>query len=488
MMPLLAIGFILLHAMGVLLLPAHAIAASYAFLLAAPLLAFACALRRGLMVGLHHSHGWSLIALSMLLWTAGMFTSLCQDLILRNFNVAPGATMLLYILYGVPITYAVATVGVDVRSGMQRGIDAVLAVLLGYLYFVLMFSWTTLQGVSSRESAEMIAFMLDLENAFLAAMTTIRFFAANTPRLRHLFGAVAAFTWLYGLIAAYYNHHVALDVAPDIGTVYDVLIDVPFLVFILMAWRIRQPSARALNPPEGLVRFVRIGSPLLLALSVLAIALLVVRQRFALGVTGVVAAVLGYGLRSILSQVQQIEAVDQLRSDQTVLVELALHDGLTGIPNRRAFEEAIEREWRLALRTQQPVSLLLIDVDLFKQYNDRYGHLAGDDCLRAVAEILTQAVQRPSDLLARYGGEEFVLILPSTPPSGARDVAERLCNLVQQRHLHRDDSPVGHVTISIGAASIVPAQGTLSDELVASADRALYAAKRKGRNRFEVAA
>jgi diguanylate cyclase (GGDEF)-like protein len=220
---------------------------------------------------------------------------------------------------------------------------------------------------------------------------------------------------------------------------------------------------------------------------VLAVALLLVRLRFALGVAGVVAAVLGYGLRSILSQVRQIEAADQLRSDQTVLAELALHDGLTGIPNRRAFEEAMEREWRLALRSQQAVSLLLIDVDMFKQYNDRYGHLAGDACLRTVAELLTQAVQRPSDLLARYGGEEFVLILPSTPLPGARDVAERLCSLMEQRHLDHEDSPVGHVTVSIGAASIVPAQGTHSDELIALADTALYEAKRKGRNRFELA-
>ena len=255
MMPLLAIAFMLLHALCVLLLPAHAIAASYVFLVAAPLLAFASALRRGLMVGLHHSNGWSLIALSMLFWGAGMLTSLFQDLVFHNLNVAPGATMLLYTLYGVPITYAVATVGVDQRSVMQRGIDAVLAALLGYLYFVLMFSWTTLQGVSRRESSEMIALMFDLENAFLAAMTTIRFFAANTPRMRHLFAAMAAFTWLYGLSAAYYNHHVALDVAPDIGTVYDVVVDVPFVVFIMLAWRIRQPSARALDPPEALVQF-----------------------------------------------------------------------------------------------------------------------------------------------------------------------------------------------------------------------------------------
>jgi diguanylate cyclase (GGDEF)-like protein len=133
------------------------------------------------------------------------------------------------------------------------------------------------------------------------------------------------------------------------------------------------------------------------------------------------------------------------------------------------------------------MSLLLIDVDMFKQYNDRYGHLAGDACLRDVAAILTQAVQRPSGLLARYGGEEFVLILPSTPLAGAQEVAERLCKLVRQLHRRHEDSPTQGITVSIGAASIVPTHDRMPDELIASADGALYEAKRKGRNRSEVA-
>lgn len=489
MMPLLAIGFIALHAMSILMLPAHAVAASYAFLVAAPLLASASAFRGGLKLGLSPSQGWSLVALSMLSWTAGMFCSLCQDLFLHNFNIAPGATMLLYTLYGVPIFYAVATVGVESGSRLQRGIDAILAAVLGYLYFALMFSWTTLQGVSTHQSAEMIAFMFDMENAFLTAMTAIRFLAADTPNQRRLFGALASFTCVYGITAAYYNHYVALNVAPDFGTVYDVVIDVPFLVFILIVWPVRKQTAYTLNPPDALVRFVRIGSPLLLALSVLTIALMimVMHQRFALGVMGVVTAVIGYGLRSILSQVQQIEVADKLRSDQSMLAEMALLDSLTGIPNRRAFEEAIERDWRLAMRTQQALSLLLIDVDMFKQYNDRYGHVAGDVCLRKVAGTLAQATHRPSDLLARYGGEEFVLILPSTSTAGAIDVAERLCKLVNQLDVPHDDNLARHITISIGVASMLPTNGAISSELITAADHALYEAKRKGRNRVEVA-
>ena len=256
---------------------------------------------------------------------------------------------------------------------------------------------------------------------------------------------------------------------------------------MIIAWRVPLRIAQTSNPPVSLTRFVRTGSPLLLALSVLVIALLLLRPRFNLGVAGIVVAVLGYGLRSILSQVRQIETEDRLRNDRTLLTELALRDVLTGVPNRRAFEEAIEREWRLALRTQQAMSLLLVDIDLFKQYNDRYGHVMGDDCLRHVATVLQEAVQRPADLLARYGGEEFVLILPGTPPAGACEVAARLCELVRQLNVAHDDSPIRRVTISVGVASIVTVDGSVPEELIAAADRALYEAKHKGRNRVEQA-
>ncbi|GLQ45453.1 hypothetical protein GCM10007862_05040 [Dyella lipolytica] len=484
---LLAIGFILLHAVLILLMPTHAMAASYAFLVTAPLLAAASALRRGLIAGLSPAHGWSLAALSLLLWTLGMISSLRLDLFAGNSNEAPGETMLLYILYGVPISYAVATVGAESSSRVQRGIDAILAISLGYLYFALMFSWTTLHGASSARSAEMITYMFDIENAFLVVATAIRLLAADALKTRHLFGVLTAFTMLYALAAAYYNHHVAMDVAPNIGSLYDLIIDVPFLVFVILAWRAPPRVVQGLNPSVALVRFVRIGSPLLLALSVLAIALLLLRQRFSLGVAGVILAVIGYGLRSILSQVRQIEAQDVLRHDRTALTELAFRDDLTGVPNRRAFDAAMEREWRIAQRTQRAIALLLIDVDMFKLFNDRYGHPAGDACLREVATVLRQAVQRPADLLARYGGEEFALILPDTPLAGAYEVAARLCASVRHINLQHGDSPLGRVTVSIGVASIVPTIDTTPQKLVASADRALYEAKRNGRNRVELA-
>lgn len=488
MIVLFAIALALLHAVLVWLVPAHAMVLSYVFLIAAPLLAFAAAIRRGRVTGLELMQGWSLAAISLLLWTLGMISSLRQDLFLANNNVAPGESMFFYVLFGVPIFYAVATIGVGPSSRLQRIVDAVLVLVLGYLYFVLMFSWINLHGAASTAAAYMIVDMFDVENGFLAVTTALRFLAADTIERRHLFGVLAATTFLYAVVTAYYNHHVALDVAPSIGNLYDVLVDVPFLVFASLAWLGPMRLSQGLNPPIGLVRFVRSGSPLLLALAVLVVALLVLRRNFGLGAAGIVVAVLGYGLRSTLSQVHQSETEDALRDDRTRFAELAMRDSLTGVPNRRAFEEALEREWRLALRSQRTISLLLVDIDLFKQYNDRYGHLAGDACLRRVAEVLQQALRRPADLLARYGGEEFVLILPTTPGTGAREVAARLCKRVNQLGVRHDDSPTRNLTISVGVASLVPTEGMEPDALISAADRALYTAKRKGRNRVELAA
>ncbi|MGC9505301.1 diguanylate cyclase domain-containing protein [Baaleninema sp.] len=167
------------------------------------------------------------------------------------------------------------------------------------------------------------------------------------------------------------------------------------------------------------------------------------------------------------------------------LKKLANLDGLTQVANRRCFDEYFESEWRRLARDRHPLALLLCDVDRFKLYNDTYGHLAGDDCLRTIAEVMTQAVRRPADLVARYGGEEFAIVLPNTPERGALRVAERLQNLLRKRRLIHDRSPVSDcVTLSIGISCSIPTLDRSPQTAIAQADSALYRAKDDGRNRF----
>ncbi len=166
------------------------------------------------------------------------------------------------------------------------------------------------------------------------------------------------------------------------------------------------------------------------------------------------------------------------------LERLATLDSLTQIANRRRFDQYLEQEWQRLSREQQPLSLILCDVDYFKRYNDRYGHPMGDDCLQQVAQIMTNVIKRPADLLARYGGEEFAVILPQTSRWGAVQVAEALRAAIQQHQLQHQDSPISdYVSLSVGVASFFPILEGAPKDLILAADQALYQAKQQGRNR-----
>jgi diguanylate cyclase (GGDEF)-like protein len=166
---------------------------------------------------------------------------------------------------------------------------------------------------------------------------------------------------------------------------------------------------------------------------------------------------------------------------------LAAIDPLTRLANRRRFDEVLEKEWQRALRGQSPMSLVLFDADHFKAYNDHYGHLAGDDCLRKIADSLLQMARRPADLVARFGGEEFGVILPDTDGEGAVTIAESLRQRVEELAFAHSVSPAGRVTLSGGCATLTPVVGQGAIDLLNSADEALYEAKRQGRNRIQVA-
>jgi len=186
------------------------------------------------------------------------------------------------------------------------------------------------------------------------------------------------------------------------------------------------------------------------------------------------------GAMNLIALLQRMEAMN------VELQEISNKDSLTGIANRRRFDEEFEEEWNRARRHDHPLAVLLIDVDHFKAYNDSLGHQAGDQCLRDIAGILRDTMARAGETVARYGGEEFAILLPMVGEVGAQETAERIRVAVEEASLLHPESPSGHLTVSVGCAAIVPRGGGRA-ALMASADEALYRAKAKGRNCVEVA-
>lgn len=181
-----------------------------------------------------------------------------------------------------------------------------------------------------------------------------------------------------------------------------------------------------------------------------------------------------------------IEVTRQLEAANQLLLQLSFSDTLTGIANRRSFEELLAKEWCRVERHSRPISLIMVDVDCFKIYNDSYGHQCGDECLKRVAKALRNTLKRPGDFVARYGGEEFVVVLPDTEVEGAHQIAKNIRINLEKLNIPFKESLVhNRITVSMGISTMIPGPNSKLNALIGTADKALYQAKKEGRNRIK---
>lgn len=462
---LVVLACMLAHVGVILWMPSHGRAGSFVFLIGAPLLAsIGCALRA--REGSARAE-WNALALSMLLWAGGMMASMYQEVFLTNLDATPALGMLLYVLYGVPVAYALAGYDHEIRA--VRAIDAVLALALGVLFVAHTFSSATWSGADSTGFAR-LRLMFDIENVFLLLFALLRWYTAETDARRWFFRALSLYALLYAGVAGYVNH---VDDS-QYGALPDLAISLPFLLMWALAMQPRPPfrHPRSNGP---VIRFLRAASTLVLPIALLIVSAMLVRLSLGLAIAGFAVATIGYGVRGILLQLRAAQERDRLDA-------LARIDGLTGLANRRQFDDALRMEWNRARRSGTGLALLLLDIDHFKQLNDEQGHQAGDAVLREVARALSGCVHRGGEVVARYGGEEFAAILPGASAADGERVAERM-RLAVRALAMPSSVPAGCVTISIGVGEIEVATSEDPGILLRDADNALYMAKRSGRDR-----
>jgi diguanylate cyclase (GGDEF)-like protein len=427
---------------------------------------------------------WNLLAVALLFWLSGTIIAVHAQFFEHASAYFASIDDFVYFFYGVPILLAL-TSPEDTQLGRSFfWLDGIQVVAIGFLAYTAFFAVIPFSGgIQHPVAIQRVIGIYDVEDFLMAALAPIR--AIAYPRgsaERRYFKVLSAYLWIYAVSASIFNRTVSTQV--DSGAL-SVIVDIPFVVLTLAAWL---DWPRAGTGSEGksrrpLALFIDNARPVLLGLALVALSGWIARTHFNLAMGMIFGAFVVYGIRSAMLQNRFSQTQKALELARERLEQLVLQDGLTGIANRRCFDQRFHQEWARARRTGNPLSLLLIDIDHFKKLNDSYGHLTGDECLVQVAHILHAALNRPGDLLARYGGEEFVALLPETDDCGALNVAERLQNtLGRSQPLPSINRPV---TISIGATTWQPLNGTPAEAVLATADRALYLAKQNGRNRTE---
>jgi len=436
---------------------------------------------------------WDFLASALSLWSVGeIFYAL------RIFAPALERVHVLgpefyFLVYGIPVLLVVSTSNEERDTPLFMLIDsfqAIFAVGLVYIELSLSESVTGLPGHPN------LTLIYAIGSWTLAGAVLLRVLARPFGEEKALYRILLVYLCFFAILATPWQGKCILNALP-IGVYRDLLSDVAFLLLTAgcLLYHAEPEPVRSPIETNSFALVLNNGSPILFTLAVLALGAMVARLHLALGIAAICLSLVTYCFRAALLQSAYIRAQHALTRSQLALREanaqlkqLSLHDALTGLPNRRQFDQTLEMEWNRALRNRRPLSLLILDVDCFKALNDLRGHQAGDECLQRIAVALHLSLRRAGEIAARYGGEEFAAILPDADISSAASVAETMRQEVLALEIPHEASLVERfVTISIGVAAMHPDAAQPPAALIAAADEALYRAKRGGRNRVEFA-
>ena len=452
-----------------------------------PWFAVTCCVRRAVACPKSTKRAWAYVSIGMFLWSGGLSISVYESITTADYDNIASLADFLYLLYGALLLLACSRATQSEQLRLFDWLDSIQVLAGAGMIYLALFSVLPFLNADPRPvSLEFVVKVYNVENLFLAASGTVRLLAHRQHQeTRRFYSTICIYLWTYAGCAAWYNHMV-LSLQGTVGE-YAILTVLPFLLLSIVCLCAPPSQPEAVDVPKKavLAHFIDNASPVLYTLALVLLGFYIVREHYWAGVAAIVLALSAYAIRSTVLQTRFTRSQQDLREARDQLEKLSLTDGLTGVPNRRRFDSALDAEWSRAVRLGLPLSLLIVDVDHFKKLNDHYGHQKGDACLIDIARALSSAVVRSTDLLCRYGGEEFVAILVNTDRRSAETVAARMRSAVRAIEIPHELSDQRIVTVSIGVSTYEPPAEWPRAALVQTADRALYRAKMNGRDRVE---
>lgn len=424
---------------------------------------------------------WWLLAASYVFGSVAVFLYGLRLRLPPAHTILIGVPVLLFVLASIPSFLAITSELSPRETPASRRLVMAQALLVIFLFVRLASFLVQFTGQMSMVNGPLFNRVLALQGLFLAVSATIRLFGATDREEQRFLYLVSVTMWISFLLSSVRN-----AMTLQTNTIFwDVALEVRYLAGFVMLLAFYKPPTwlTRFQPSRAMIHFSKVSSSLLEGLMLVAIGLAVTRFHFVEGGVSIALAIALYVWRHGLIQIRLEEAEGYLIAANEKLEDLVVLDALTGIPNRRGFENELRREGEIAPRMRYSVALIMIDIDHFKLLNDTGGHEAGDRCLRLVAEALNHATPRSRDFIARYGGEEFVGIFTGVNLVGLERIAQRLSDSVRTLNVPNPGSKTGHVTVSIGAALGTASSMESLQHLLRIADENLYEAKRSGRNR-----
>ncbi|MBM7131683.1 GGDEF domain-containing protein [Dyella mobilis] len=426
---------------------------------------------------------WLLLALAALMQVLWAIINLLTTLLGDKGGYLTAIGIVFSAMYMIPCMFMVTrSFGRDEPRAIAM-LDLVLSCVVAVLLY--RFITTLMSGplAADPSSVYVVIYHADAVDFSLSAMTILRMFGARSFRWRFFYYAASTYLLTNAVVAYAYNRIELQGLPWWAGS----MVDIPYVLLVMVIVRPPPRWLRAYHPSLVASQTIASFAPIILTMMVVLLGISVSRISFGIGVFTACASVLFYGLRMALIQSQHVDMQRAVDQSAWRLEQQVGRDPLTGIANRAAMDTRLREALAEGRRTGGFCSLLMIDIDFFKQYNDSLGHVAGDACLVKVACALSSSQLRARDLVARFGGEEFVVVLADTPPETALEVARRLMASIERLQIVHPRCPQGRITVSIGIATQTTDMHVDPLVLLEEADRALYAAKSQGRNCVEVA-